>query len=200
MHDQGLISNEVSAEQQKVLLAQNLGAENAAAAAPIPPVASDATPVPTPKASANLWRYLVAVVLIVIGAVWIASRFAPAIPWADRADTTARALIAKNATSVAKEIQAILHPGGKDPAITSTSVVKGNDRIVVDVIVSWSSGTETHNQTDVVWEVSKAANLSAKVRSDTALIDPLTRSSKEATLDEYFRTKVYPAFYSSMNP
>ncbi len=70
MHDRGLISSEVYADQQKTLLAQGLGAENDP-----PPVRTDTKTLPSTAASGNLWKWLVVIVILLFGGIWFASKF-----------------------------------------------------------------------------------------------------------------------------
>lgn len=214
MHDQGLITNEVYVDQQKALLSQGLSAES------VSPVSTSTKTAPSTPASTSSWKWLVVLVLIVVlilGGIWFASKFGSretrdamnqlasqtgigvqVIPWSEGAETVARKFLELNEGTVANAIQAICHPTGKEPQLTKTSIAKLDDRIVVQLTVSWKGGfIGTPYQTTVTWEIGKAGHIAAKILADSAPFD-VSRSSKE-TLDDYFRTKMYPAFYSGIS-
>ena len=119
------------------------------------------------------------------------------IPWRDRADTAARKLIELNKEQIASAIQGITHPTGKEPALSEYTVSKLADRILVNLKVDWKGGiVGTSYVTSVAWEIGEMGHIEAKVTLDSALtaIDP---KNKEM-LNDYFRTKVYPTFFSDM--
>jgi hypothetical protein len=211
MHDQGLITAEVYATQQQSMLSQGLGAI-AAAETSVP----DEPSAPR-SAGTSSWKWLVLVVVLVMGGVWFASNFgsretkdavnqlasqtgigAQVIPWSDRAETAARKLIEINEATIAKAVLAITHATGTDPTLTKTSIAKLDERVIVELNVAWKGGIfGTPYQTTVTWEIAKANHVAARVLSDSALTE-VSQSNKEA-LDNYFRTKVYPAFYADIS-
>jgi len=121
------------------------------------------------------------------------------IPWPYRAQTEARKLVELNANLLAKAIQGITHQAGRDPVLAGTTIIKLDERINVELTVRWKIGglVEGAYQTTVSWEISKADHISAKVTADNAAVG-VTREEANA-LNEYFRAKVYPAFYRAIS-
>ena len=119
------------------------------------------------------------------------------IPWRDRADTAARKLIERNKESIANAIQGIAHPTGKEAVLSTYTVSKLADRVLIDLKVEWKGGIVGNSYTtSVAWEIGEKGHIEAKVTIDSAMIaiDP---KNKEM-LDDYFRTKVYPAFFADI--
>ena len=208
MHEQGLITPKVYDEQQKALLNQVMGA--------VTPHDQPA-PVVTPTTSSSVWKWLFLIVLVVAGGIWWASKFGSretrdtvnllasetgigtqVIPWADRAETSARLIVEGNSEILAKAIVGITHFTGTKPFLSKTTISKLDDKIVVEMNITWKGGfLGTSNETLVVWEIAKANHVSARILSDTA-VTPVSAASKQQ-LDDYFRTKAYPAFYRGVS-
>lgn len=210
LHSQGLISDEVYAQQQKDILNSNLQQENKETN-----LQNNETN--TSKKQLPWWQLLVIAVLIVLGTIWMLykmsdkegkdaiNQFASqtgigtqVIPWADRAETIASKLIEQNQQSLAKSIQNITHPSGEKPQFVNYRISKLSDRIQVEISVAWKGGfTGDDYQTSISWEVSESNHILAKVISDTAIIE--VESKNKEALDDFFKTKVYPAFYSNIS-
>jgi hypothetical protein len=209
MHDKGLVTAAVYEEQQKALLASD------AKSSPAPSPNSQSSFFDLKKNMSVLAKLLV-LVLIVLGGIWFfynlsdqggkdaigqfASQTgigAQVIPWADRADTAVRKLIERNKQKIAEAIQGITHPTGNNPVLTDLSISKFSDRVLVEMVVEWKGGIlGTQYSTSVAWEIDKKNHINAKVIADSAALGVEARN-KDA-LNEYFRTKVYPAFYGDM--
>ena len=98
---------------------------------------------------------------------------------------------------IAKAIQGIAHPTGKEPVLSAYTVSKLADRILIDLKVEWKGGIVGNSYvTSVAWEIGEKGHIGAKVTIDSAMtaVDP---KNKEM-LDDYFRTKVYPTFFADM--
>jgi len=95
-------------------------------------------------------------------------------------------------------VQGITHPTGKEPVLDRTTIAKLDDRILVELTVGWKGGVlGTRYKTTVAWEIAKANHVAAKVLTDSA---PMAASAREKELlDEYFKVRVYPAFYSGVS-
>ncbi len=81
--------------------------------------------------------------------------------------------------------------------LSDYTVSKLADRILINLKVDWKGGIVGNPYiTSVAWEIGEKGHIGAKVTIDNAMtaIDP---KNKEM-LDDYFRTKVYPAFFSDM--
>jgi hypothetical protein len=209
MHDKGLITVAVYEEQQKALLAS--GAGSSPARSP-----NSQSSFFDPKKNLSVLVRVLVIALVVLGGIWFFHKLSgqegkdslgqfasqtgigtQVIPWADRADTAARKLIERNKQKIAEAIQGITHPTGNNPALTGLSVSKLSDRVIVEMAVEWKGGIlGTQYSTSVAWEIDKTNHISAKVIADSAALGVEARN-KDA-LNEYFRTKVYPAFYADM--
>lgn len=119
------------------------------------------------------------------------------IPWVDRADTMSRKIISQNPGQLASSILAITHPSGQSPALGGVNVSKLNNRILVEITIFWKGGIiGTMYRTHIAWEISDERHESARVTFDEA---PTSVSQRNAdVLNEYFRTRIYPAFLQSM--
>ncbi|APG27039.1 hypothetical protein A7E78_03840 [Syntrophotalea acetylenivorans] len=120
-----------------------------------------------------------------------------AIPWEDRADTMTRLLIDRNKNKISKAILDISHPTGKEPILDKYTVSKLNNSILVEIMVDWKGGFLGSNyKTKVSWEFTEQEHKSTKVIFDTAPTRISQRNSE--TLNDYFRTKIYPVLISDM--
>ncbi len=206
MHDKGLISPSVYAEQQKALL----NSHHVAGTAPQYQAGGPA------RKGWPIWQQALALVLILCVGAWIAyktsnqqgkddiNRLAAqtgigtqVIPWPDRADTAVRSVIEQNSGKLASSIQAIAHPMGKQPVLASSSVTKLQSSIVVQLAVSWKGGLLGGDyQTVVAWEINEANHVNAKAISDSSPFPPNAKDQER--LDDYFKMNVYPAFYRTI--
>lgn len=119
------------------------------------------------------------------------------IPWSDRADTAVRALVEANKQNLADAIQGIAHPTGKNPALGDVKVDKFSDHILVNIAVDWKGGLLGGSyRTVVTWDIGEKDHREAKVTGDNAMY-AIEKKNAEV-LNDYFRTKVYPAFYSDV--
>lgn len=204
MHDKGLITATVFETQQKAILADS-------AAQP-----SRAPSFPASKKLTSLAAKAGTLVLVALSVIWLIhstadkegrdaiNQFASqtgigtqVISWSDRAETAARKIVEANRETLAKAIQGITHPTGKEPSLSRVSVSKLNDRVLVDIVVDWKGGLiGGAYSTSVNWEINKQGHIQAKVFGDTAVTE--IQAKNKEMLNEYFRTKVYPAFYSDM--
>lgn len=209
MHDKGLITTAVYEEQQKTLLSSN--------------TKNNFTPSPNSSSSffdikknLSVLRKLLIVFLVVLASIWFfyklssqggkdaIGQFASqtgigtqVISWSDRADTAARRLIERNKQKIAEAIQGITHPTGSNPILTGVSTSKFSDRILVEIVVEWRGGVLGNQySTTVGWEIGQNNHINAKVTLDSAIIGIEARNKD--MLNEYFRTKIYPAFYADM--
>lgn len=120
------------------------------------------------------------------------------IPWADLAETAARNVVDRNAAALAQSIQGITHPTGRAAVLAERSIAKLDDRILVELKVDWKGGTlGTPYRTVVTWEIAKSGHVGAKVLTDSAIFEVGSKNAQ--FLDEFFRTKVYPLFYSAVS-
>jgi len=201
LHDKGLISDEVYAERQREILAGTVR--------------------PTPSApqerakQSSLGKSLV-VTALVIGSIWGAYKLsdqgtkdtvhtlaiasgvaAKLVPWPDRAEPVLRPFMSSNAGKIAEAIQAITHPSGKEPDLEEFGVAKLSDRVQVTIKVTWKGGIVGNKyETAVVWELAESGHVSATVLYDTALTQVANQNREQ--LDTFFRSKVYPAAYRSI--
>ena len=119
------------------------------------------------------------------------------IPWSDRADTAARALVEANKQSLADAIQGIAHPTGENPVLGDVKVNKFAGHILVNIAVDWKGGLLGGSyRTVVTWDIGEKDHREAKVTSDNAMYAVEKKNAE--VLNDYFRTKVYPAFYSDV--
>lgn len=211
LHEQGLITDEVYAEQQKAIVSSHLSAEEKpTATAPEPPLIK-------PKVARPLWQQLLMAAFVVLAGIWILYQVSDrkgkdvinqlasetgigtqVIPWSDRADTVLRTLIPQNQKLLAEAIQGITHPTGTAPQFDNFTVSKLDGRVQVEISVTWKGGfVGNRYKTAVLWEISESNHVSAKVTSDSAMTE-INPKNKEA-LDDFFRAKVYPAFYRSIS-
>jgi hypothetical protein len=210
MHDQGLITSDVYAEQQKSLLSQELSA-------PEENKAPEIKKVPQQNSGLHALIWVAIATFILLGGVWLVGKTGSretkdtlnqlvsqtgigtqVVPWSDRAETIARKLIEQNESRIANAVQGITHPTGKEPALARKAISKLEDRIVVELEIAWRGGIVGNSYSTIVtWEISKTDHVAAKIFADSAP----TRTSQQnrELLDSYFRTKVYPAFYSGIS-
>jgi len=119
------------------------------------------------------------------------------VPWSDRADTVLRSLIPDNSQRLAKVIQLIAHPSGTNPMFYGYNVSQLSNRVQVEISVEWTGGVIGNRyKTVIVWDISEAKHESARVVSDTALTEISQHSAQQ--LDDFFRAKMYPAFYRGL--
>ncbi len=211
LHEQGLITDEIYADQQKAIVSAHLASEEK-------PSTKSATPSAEQlKASRPIWQKLLIAAFVVLAGIWILYQVSDrkgkdainqlasqtgigtqVIPWADRADTLLRSLIPNNQELLAKAIQGITHPTGTAPRFDGFTVSKLENRVQVEITVGWKGGfVGTAYQTSVAWEISESNHVSAKVITDSAMTE-IGAKNKEA-LDDFFKTKVYPAFYRGIS-
>jgi hypothetical protein len=209
LHDKGLITTSVYEEQQKNLLTEGVKTE---------PPSSPTQPSSflDPKKNLSALVKGAALVVIVLGGIWLVfrtsgqegkdavSQFASqtgigtqVIPWSDRAETAARKLVDLNKQGLASAIQGITHASGGHPALARYSISKSPDQIRVELVIEWKGGLLGGDYaTTVAWDIGQSHYISAAVIADSA---PVGISARDKTaLDDYFRMKVYPAFYSDM--
>ena len=202
LHDKGLITPEVYAAQQAKLLADGAG--------------DRATATPSSGSGRALMMFA-GLVAVLIAGMWVLSTFASrstsdtvrqlasqtgigkqVIPWSDLADTAARNLVAANDSKIAAAIVASTNATGKEAKLMDTKVSKLEDKIIVELTVGWKGGFAGQPYKTVVeWEIAKADHVAAKVLADTSPFPPSAEDRNR--LDNYFRTKVYPAFYSDVS-
>lgn len=195
LHAQGLITDDVYAEQQRGIIAGTM----------------------VKKPSSPLWQQLLLAIFVVLTAIWLFYHLSDrkgkdtintlvtqtrigtlVIPWADRADTELRQLIPRNSEAIASAILASTHPSGKNPMLGEFKVSKLDGRVLVELPVVWKGGLLGNAyRTVIVWEISEANHVSAKVVADSAVL--AIDAKDRLMIDDYFRTKVYPAFYSDMS-
>lgn len=205
MFDKGLISKEVYDEQQKALLS-NFSASNTASQ-------TQGGLLDPKKNFAVLYKLAIFAGVVLFGIFLMynlsdkegkdsINEFASqtgigtqVIPWSDRADTAARNFIAKNQSVLEQAIQGITHPTGKEPSLTAVTIDKFEDHILVNMTVSWKGGFIGNSyETTVTWDIGQTDHRSAEVTSDSA--DIAIDAENKQILDNAFRTKLYPAFYS----
>lgn len=211
MYESGLISAAVYEQEQKAVLAGH-------ANGPAPPRRAENAPIASglldPKKNLRALVRLAVIAAAVLIGIWFIytvssrdgkdaiSQFASqtgigkqVIPWSDRADTAARKLVEANQAKIAGAIQGVTHPSGKEPTLTKFGVSKLADRILVEMVVRWKGAFMGGDySTTVVWEIGEQGHIDARVTLDTTLTS-VEQKNKEM-LNEYFRTKVYPAFYA----
>lgn len=201
LHDQGLIGPDVYAERQREILAGKVTA-----------------PPPEPRAVAKQSSFgkTLVIIALVIGAGWGAYKLsgqgtkdvvhalalesgvaAKLVPWPDRAEPVLRPFMSSNADLIARAVQGIAHPSGREPDLQEFDVAKLSDRVQVTIKVAWKGGViGTQYQTVVVWELAESGHVSATVLYDTALTQVAEQNREQ--LDTFFRSKVYPAAYRSI--
>ncbi|GAB4061378.1 SHOCT domain-containing protein [Uliginosibacterium sediminicola] len=211
LHEKGLITDEVYAEQQRVIVSSLIGAaENQEAP-------SQAATQGVIKAERPLWQQLLMSAFVVSAGVWILYQFsdqrgkdtinqiashtglgAQIIPWPDRADTVLRNLIPQNQQLLARSVQSIAHPTGTEPQFERFTVTKLNDQVQVEFVIAWKGGFVGNSyETTVLWEIDKNSHIAARVTSDSAMTEIDSRHKE--VLDDFFRTKVYPSFYKGIS-
>ncbi|MFZ3320731.1 MAG: hypothetical protein WA190_00055 [Usitatibacter sp.] len=159
---------------------------------------------------------LIGIALVVLGVIWLIYKLSgqetkdtigqiasqtgigtQVIPWSDRAEIAAKKLVTKNELGIAESVQRITHPTGKSPTFNRFSISKLSNRILVEIVVDWRGGFVGGNYSTVVlWEISDKGHVGAKVTADSAPTHIGDRNKDD--LNEYFRTKVYPAFFSDI--
>ncbi len=166
----------------------------------------------------KLIKIIVAVILLlVIGAVTLTIylnthghpevRVADFVPNAVKAtvqpwNVRAQAIIPKmfegeNRQTIAKVIQGVTHPTGKNPQFESVDVRPSGDGISTRFEVSWQGGLSSKSyKTIVVWESTQQKHLRAEVTADTAPIAADAANLKK--LDDYFRTEIYPTLCKNL--
>lgn len=97
--------------------------------------------------------------------------------------------------SVAGAIQSIAHPSGKSPALGKVIARVDDDRVVVQIPVSWTGGlVGGRYETVVVWDFCDKRHYAAVIKADSA---PTVVAKKNAQdLDAFFRTNVFPGVWS----
>jgi hypothetical protein len=114
-------------------------------------------------------------------------------PW----NVRAQAMIPKmfegeNRQTIAKSIQGIAHPTGKNPQFGSLDVRPSGDGISARFEIAWQGGLSANDyKTVVIWECTQQNHLRAEVTADSAPIAADKANLKK--LDDYFRTEIYPA-------
>jgi hypothetical protein len=211
MYEGGLISAAIYEQQQKAVLAGRT--DGPMPQGDVKPTALGSGLLDPKKNLRALIRLAVLATVVLIG-IWLVyaisgrdgkdaiSQFASqtgigkqVIPWSDRADTAARKLIDANKEKIAAAIQGVTHPSGKDPRLAKFGVSKLGDRVLVEMVIGWKGGLVGGDySTTVTWEIGEQGHIDARVTLDSALTS-VEQKNKEM-LNEYFRTKVYPAFYA----
>lgn len=201
LHDQGLISPDVYAERQREILAGKVTAR---------------PPAPTVVAKQSSFGKTLVILVLVLTAGWGAYKLsgqgtkdvvhalalesgvaAKLVPWPDRAEPVLRPFLSANADLIARAVQGITHPSGKEPDLQEFDVAKLSDRVQVTIKVTWKGGViGTQYQTVVVWELAESGHVSATVLYDTALTKVAEQNREQ--LDVFFRSKVYPSAYRSI--
>jgi hypothetical protein len=215
MHEKGLISSAIYEEQQKAILASQLsGAQpnmDPAAAKHVYPV-GEKSEFLDPKKNLSVVAKLLLFFSIVLGGIWLifslsnadgknaVSKFASetgigkqVIPWPDRAAVVANSLVQSNRQSIASAIQGITHPTGNNPSLESFDISKLNSGIIIEFRVAWKGGFLGGDYTTVVaWEIGENNHVGAKITQDSAVTGVEPKNAE--ALNDYFYTKVYPAF------
>jgi len=214
MYDKGLVTTANYEEQQKLILSAQLG--NEASYATQAPPSRRTSDFLDPKKNLSILGKLFVVCFMIMGAIWLkfnlsdtegknaVSKFAAetgigkqVIPWPDRAEAVVKTLVQSNQQNIADAIQRILHPTGKNSSMDGFDISKLNDSIIVELRISWQGGFLGGDYTTVVaWEIGEGNHMQAKVTQDTAVV--AVGDDNLRHLDEYFRTKVYPAFISGI--
>jgi hypothetical protein len=153
LHTKGLITAEVYALQQQALLSNT---------SPIgsTPVRAEASTTAIPSTSDTAltgWIYgFIGLILVVFGCIWLTNKVGDSrtkdavselvsqtgigtqvVPWSQLAEAAVRRLIDVNADSLATSILAITHPTGNTPVLTGKSISKLDDRILVELVITW---------------------------------------------------------------
>lgn len=217
MHEKGLISSAVYEEQQKSLLATQLSnTEYKSSPAETAINSSQKSEFLDAKKGISALSKIFAAFLIILGGIWLiftlsgsegktaVSQFASetgigtqVIPWPDRASAIASSLITENQQQIANSIQGITHPTGEEAMLHNFQVKKLNDAILIELNVSWKGGFLGGNYNTIVsWEINENGHVKAKVTNDNASVSIEPKNAE--ILDNYFYTKVYPAFIKSM--
>lgn len=116
---------------------------------------------------------------------------AQVIPWSDRADTAVRAVIEGNQSVLAESVQSITHPTGASPTLLRTDTRKMGEVVLVKMTVEWAGGfTGSRYNTMIAWEFDSDSSRGVKIVSDTATF--AVDAEHLNTLNEYFRTEIYP--------
>ncbi len=211
MHEKALITSAVYEEHQKALLTNQLSNDTTNANKS----AASTVPASTNKSISTLLNLFI-IFLSILGCIWFFYKVSgtegkraisqvvaetgvgkQVIPWPDRAEAVANSIITANQQNIANSIQKITHPTGKNPTLASYTISKLNDSIIVEFQVSWLGGLTENNYTTVInWEINDNNHVAAKVTQDSALVD--VESKNANLLDNYFLTKVYPAFVQDM--
>jgi hypothetical protein len=116
--------------------------------------------------------------------------------WATKAIRRVNAYFGSKGEDIAAAIQMITHPSGKRPSIGNISATADDDRVVVQIPVSWSGGLiGGQYETLVVWDFYEARHNASVVSRDSSPTHVAKKNAQE--LDEFFRAKVFPAISNS---
>ena len=219
MHEKGLITSAIYEEQQKAMLvAQFANVSPKAETSLVPPVSPGETKSGflDPQKNLSLLSKIFVGIFIVLGGIWLffnlsgkegksaVSQFVAdsgigkqVIPWPDRAEAVANSLVQPNQQNIANAIQGIAHPTGKNPSLVSYRISKLNNSVIVEFQVSWQGGFVGNGYTTVViWEISESNHVQARITDDTATVAVDANHARQ--LNDYFYSKVYPAFVEGM--
>jgi len=118
--------------------------------------------------------------------------------WTEQAEGKLNQMMeGKSAQGLASHVQAITHPTGKSPKLSSFSIRRVGEQLSVRFDVTWKGGVSASDYTTrVVWELDKDHHIRATVTDDNAPFAPDAASKQK--LDEYFRTECYPVLVSNL--
>lgn len=212
LFEENLITESVYLEKQREILARSAEVETATVS---PPTASE---IDQPKKKSSFkWLELLAFLLLpllLISILILRSNDQEAkdkllayasnvgatsllLSWQDRAGPAAEKLILRNDAQIAKALLSLTHPSGTNPSITISNTAKLNDRIVLDIELLWDGGfLGLKHKTVLSWEISPSDHIVAKVHLDSTGLTPSVQDRE--SLNDYFRTKIYPALLRSI--
>ncbi len=117
--------------------------------------------------------------------------------WKQQAEIQLHKLMDRNSQNIASSVQSITHSTGKEAKLVSYSVLTLQDRMMVQMTVSWSGGFSNNTyETSLNWELSPSSHLKTTVTGDNA---PYVIGEGDLqALNDYFKDTVYPVFVNNM--
>lgn len=116
--------------------------------------------------------------------------------WPIFAKSNLRSFLNVNQQPIATSIQSITHPTGSNATMEGVNILDQSDGMLIEMTVGWSGWGGNRYHTVIQWEISKWANGSVRVSSDTAQY--AVAGPNLIQLGQYFQNQIYPNFSNQM--
>jgi hypothetical protein len=118
--------------------------------------------------------------------------------WTDRAVSAATLMMRSgDGERIARAIQRITHPSGKNPQLRTFAVRRDGRRVAIRIATAWQGGiTSADYETDVIWELDDQAHIAARIVFDNAVVGVDADNARQ--LDDYFRLQICPILRASI--